>query len=252
MKALLLLLTSYCCLPLPAQQSGVLRVEPAVVSKEIVVDNLDEDFEDVTSIVVTNNSGRTIELVRETVARRQPRAWTFQTLDRVSRATPFVNTESEQQNGRRITLGPGQSATFYVTLRPDGVTGSGSTELRFSDLTFPGAILATATVESSVVQRNAPPVAAASEAARPAPVTLRLYPNPASDNFFVEAPRNVRIGRVEVTNTLGRQIATFKGESGPQGYDIAELPNGLYLISVFDESGKKVKTLRLLHRQFGA
>ena len=75
MKALLLFLAYCCCLALPAQQSGVLRVEPASINKEVVVDNLAEDFEDVTSVVVTNNSGRSVELVRELVSRRQPRAF---------------------------------------------------------------------------------------------------------------------------------------------------------------------------------
>ena len=40
---------------LQAQNSGVLRVEPAAVEKEVTRSTiLDEDFEDVTSVVVTN------------------------------------------------------------------------------------------------------------------------------------------------------------------------------------------------------
>ncbi|NJB85886.1 hypothetical protein GGR26_001654 [Lewinella marina] len=238
------------CCPLAAQQGSPLRVEPAEISKQIVVDNLDEGFEDVTSVVVTNNSGRTIQLMRETVSRPRPRAWTYRALDRVSRATPYVVSEAEQHNGRHISLGPGQSATFYVVMRPDGVTGSGSTEIRFTDLTLPGTVLATASITTTVTQQaQTPPTAIET---RPTPTTVRLYPNPAVDKFFVEAPRGVRIGRVEVTNTLGRQIRSFTGEAGSEGYDIEHLPDGLYLISIFDDGGKKLKTLRLLHRQFGA
>ncbi|MBB4080484.1 hypothetical protein GGR28_003118 [Lewinella aquimaris] len=252
MKTALFSLSLLLVSPLWAQNGSILRVEPAEVSKEIVVDNLDEHFEDVTSVVVTNNSTRTIQLVREAVQGRQPRSWRYETVDRLSRSTPYVMSENEQRNGRHIPLSPGQSATFYIVLKPDGVTGKGTTELKFSDLTIPGTILASATVSTTLTQRAAAAPAIPEVEIRPSPTTVRLYPNPAVDKFFVESPRGTRVGRVEVTNTLGRQIRSFSGESGPDGYDIRELPDGLYLISIFDEGGKKLKTLRLLHRQFGA
>ena len=214
------------------------------------MDNLDEHFEDVTSVVVTNNSARTIQLVKQEIAGTQPRAWSYRAFDRVSRATPYVRTASEQQGGRQISLPPGQSATYYVTLQPDGVTGTGSIQLRFSDLTLPGTVLATATVRTNL-SRSQGVEQEAVEVDR-TPTTVRLYPNPATDRFFVEAPRGTRIGRVEVTNTLGRQIKQFTGASGPEGYPIDQLPDGLYLISIYDTAGKKLRTLRLLHRQFGA
>ena len=247
MKTLLALLLLLCLPSLGAQQVGVLRVEPAEVSKEVVVDNLEEDFEDVTSLVVTNNSGRTINLAHDLIRLRQPAAWQFRALDRLSRTTPYVFTAKEQETGRQITLTPGQTATFYVVLRPDGIAGTGSTELRFSDLNFPGTTLATARVSTTISQR-----AATAESAARSATTVRLYPNPATDRFFVEAPRGTRISRVEVSNTLGRQMLSFDGPAGQDGYDIGKLPDGLYLVSIYDASGKKLKTLRLLHRQFGA
>ncbi|CAH1002502.1 hypothetical protein LEM8419_03381 [Neolewinella maritima] len=246
MKTLYLLLIFLTCTCLQAQDGGVLRVEPAEINKEVVVDNLEEHFEDVTSIVVTNNSGRSIRLARQTVRRPQPAAWSYRALDRLSRTTPYVLSANEQENGRYIPLAPGQSATFYVVLRPDGVTGSGSTELQFSDLTVPGATLATARVSTVIRQRAVVPVAA------PSPTSVRLYPNPATERFFVETPQGTTISRIEVTNTLGRQIRSFDGPADVNGYDIRKLPDGLYLISIYDTTGKKLKTLRLLHRAFGA
>ena len=253
MKTVYLLLTILLASCLRAQDTGVLRVEPAEISKEVTVDNLEEDFEDVTSVVVTNNSGRTIQLVRQRVRRSQPAAWSYRTLDRLSRTTPYVVTASEQENGRSIPLAPGQSATFYVVLRPDGVAGSGSTELRFSDQTVPGATLATARVSTVVRQRAMAASSAPPEVPGRAPApAVRLYPNPAIERFFVEAPRGTTIGRVELTNTLGRQIMSFDGPADSSGYDIRKLPDGLYLVSIYDNTGKKIKTLRLLHREFGA
>ncbi len=251
MKIAFFLLALLTLQPLRAQSGTVLRVEPAEISKEIVVDNLDEDFEDITSVVVTNNSNRTIQLVRDAVRRRQPSAWSYRTLDRLSRTAPYVMSESEQSNGRHIPLSPGQSATFYIVLRPDGVTGRGTTEVRFTDLTFPGTTLATAAVSTTLTQRQVAEQDPPGET-RSTPTAVRLYPNPATERFFVESPRGTTIGRVEVTNTLGRQVRSFQGDAGPTGYDIRPLPDGLYLITIYDDQGKKLKTLRLLHRQFGA
>ena len=232
----------------------MLRVEPAEISKEVIVDNLEEDFEDVTSVVVTNNSGRSIQLIHQSIRRSQPTAWSYRALDRLSRTTPYVLSATEQESGRFVPLAPGQSTTFYIALRPDGVTGSGSTELRFSDLTVPGATLATARVSTVVRQRAStlPAATAQDETSRSSVTAVRLYPNPATERFFVETPRGTNIGRIELTNTLGRQILTFEGPGDESGYDIRKLPDGLYLISIFDTSGRKIKTLRLLHREFGA
>jgi hypothetical protein len=246
---LLFVLACLIGLPLCAQTGGSLRVAAATVSKQIRVDELDDDFEDVTSVVVTNTSGRTVQLIRETVALQRPRGWSYQTLDRLSRTAPYVMTETEQSDGRVIPLGPGQSATFYVVLRPGGVAGSGRTELRFSDLSLPGTVLAAATISTQIARE---PTAEATPEARPPVTSVRLFPNPASDYFYVEAPRGTQIGQVKMTNTLGRQIRTFEGRPDTDGYDLRNLPDGLYLISIYDTTGKKLKTLRLLHRQSGA
>ncbi|MGB3799810.1 MAG: T9SS type A sorting domain-containing protein [Lewinella sp.] len=249
MKLLLPLLLLLPCLGMTAQSTPPLRVEPAEINKVIRVDNIDEDFEDVSTVVVTNNSGRTVQLLRESVVQESPRSWSYSALDRVSRATPYVLSEDQQATGRQISLRPGQSATFFVVLRPDGVAGNGTAELRFSDLTFPGTVLATATINTTLTRQDSD---TESTDSRANPTTVRLYPNPATDRFYVETPRSVRLGRVEVTNTLGRRLKSFTAESGSDGFDIENLPDGLYLISIYDDSGKKLRTLRLLHRRFGA
>lgn len=251
MKFTLFLLALVLVAPVAAQSGSPLRVEPTLVEKEIVVDFLDENFEDVTSVLVTNNSNTTLQLLRETVRKQQPQAWNYRSLDRMSRTAPYVMSATEQREGRQIALPPGESAVFYVVLRPDGMTGKGSTELRFTDLTLPGTVLATVSLTTVISQRTMEGEGQAADQ-RPAPTSVRLYPNPASDRFYVEAPRGTKVGRVEVTNTLGRQIQNYRGALEANGYDISSLPDGLYLISIYDTVGNKLKTLRLLHRQFGA
>ena len=155
----------------------------------------------------------------------------------------------EMDNDRIVQLAPGESAFFYVVLRPDGVLGEGSTEVRFYDLATPGSALVTTTFTTQITRRPATRDRAPEQ--RPAPTTVNLYTNPARERFFIESPANQPIGRVEISNTLGRMLKRFDRYDS-EGYDIEKLPDGLYLISIYDPSGKKLKTLRLLHRQFGA
>lgn len=262
MKTLLLLLFSIFGLTLSAQPSS-LRVEPANVVKEVVVDDLDEDYQDITTVTVTNTSRRDVQLVQRAEVKTAPRSWAYGVFGRRNQLAPYPMDRTDLDEGRPVRLGAGQSASFVLVLQPDGISGEGTVEVVFSDMNVPGKTLATAVFSTKILRRprvdaGSPPdlgTEAASRpaaASRPTPTTVRLYPNPARENFFVEAPPGTDIGRVEVANTLGNRLRKFNGPAGPDGYDIENLPDGLYLVYIYDKNGKKLKTLRLLHRRFGA
>lgn len=240
-----------CCLSVltVSAQGEVLSIEPRLVNKTISISEFDEDFEDVTTVAVTNISRKTVQLVQERNDDNSPRAWSYGSSVRSSKRAPYLETVDAEDEA--TTLRPGETAIIMVYLRPDGIAGDGEVGLRFSDLTAPNRILGEATIRSTVRRIKGTGGSRAS-VGRPVPTTVGLYPNPAKDNFFVEAPRGQSIGRVEIMNTLGRTMRTFDRPAGEEGYNIKNLPNGLYLISVYDDKGKKVKTLRLLHRSFGA
>lgn len=257
MKALLPLLFLALSVCVYAQRSA-LRVEPATVVKDVIVDDLDEEYQDITTLTVTNDSPRSIQLVRKQVIIGKPASWVYGTFSRRNRNAPYVISESTTSNDQPVGLAPGESATFHVVLQPDGVAGDGRMEVHFSDLNVPGQLLGKAVVTTEIIQRAGPVAAPVnsnvsdSGTAQGVPTTVRLYPNPARERFFVETPPGIKLGRIEVSNTLGKRILLFDRPAGKDGYDVEDLPDGLYLISIFDDKGKKLKTLRLLHRQFGA
>ncbi len=256
MKAPLLFLLMVLSICSYAQRSD-LRVEPATVAKDVVVDDLEEDYQDITTITVTNDSRRLMQLVRRQRIIGKPAAWKYGTFSRRNYNTPYNISAVEKTDNQPVMLSPGESATFHVVLEPDGVAGDGRVEIEFSDLTVPGSVLGKAVITSEIIQREGPNTTPGTSpgnvgGSSTVPTTVRLYPNPARERFFVEAPPGVKIGRVEVSNTLGSRLRKYDRPAGKEGYDVEELPDGLYLISIYDDKGKKLKTLRLLHRQFGA
>lgn len=253
---LFLLVSSFVCFA----QSSDLRVEPANVVKEVVVDDLDADYQDITTVTVTNTSRRTIQLVKEQVVIGKPSVWRYGVFNQRNRSSPYQLSASDPNASKPITLSPGESAVFHVVLQPEGLVGDGRIEVRFFDLTVPGKQLGKAVIASEIVERTGTAPTAtednSSESsggdARPVPTTVRIYPNPARENFFVEAPPGTSLGRLEISNALGNRLRKFDRPPGKDGYNVSDLPDGLYLISIYDKQGKKLKTLRLLHRQFGA
>lgn|GEM_PF-1137150 len=255
MKSLLLSLLSVFSFVCYAQTSD-LRVEPANVVKEVVVENLDKTYQDITTITVTNESLRTMQLVREQVIIGKPSVWRYGIFNRRTRNAPYQLSNSSPDAGDPILLSPGESMVFHVVLQPEGLAGDGRVEVRFTDLTVPGRLIGKAVIASEIVHRTsvspAPNSGGGAENSRPVPTTVRIYPNPARENFFVESPPGTRVGRIEISNALGNRLRKFNRPSGKEGYNVSDLPDGLYLISIYDKQGKKLKTLRLLHRQFGA
>ncbi|MEM9930792.1 MAG: T9SS type A sorting domain-containing protein, partial [Bacteroidota bacterium] len=236
-------------------QRGELRVEPSTISKDVVVADLDKDYQDVTTVMVTNGARRVIQLAYRQRVVGKPAVWRYGTFN--SNGSGSYVISSAPARSPSVNLSPGQSASFAVVLEPRGQAGDGRIEIEFFDRNAPNSVLGRAVVTSEILERKNPRTAAPSgsnlgRSSSAVPTSVRLYPNPARERFFVEAPPGVKIGRVEVSNTLGSRLRKYDRPSGKEGYDVEELPDGLYLISIYDDKGKKLKTLRLLHRQFGA
>ena len=243
-------------LPALGAQDG-LQMEPTRMDKYITLDKLESDFRDVTNVVVTNETSRSVKAVARVDRQNAPAAWRFRVYGTRSNRSPYQLSRELTTKGQGMTLKPGQSATFYVELDARRELGNGAATITFTDELTGGALGGSFGLKVSIAERpeatgERPLVRTNKKSRRPPAKTLMLYPNPARERFFVDTPPGIRIGRVDITNALGKRLRRVDGPANEDGYDIYDLPDGLYLITLYDDRGKKLKTMRLLHRRFGA
>ena len=71
---------------------------------------------------------------------------------------------------------------------------------------------------------------------------LRIYPNPVTSTF--EIGESERVANIKVINMVGREVRDFDFIEGGK-YDIADLPQGMYLVQLRDADEKVIHTQRV-------
>ncbi len=75
---------------------------------------------------------------------------------------------------------------------------------------------------------------------------LMVYPNPATN--FIMLKNSTGVKEVRIFNLIGRQVANFLDVEKGQSYPVADLPNGMYLVQLIDESNDIMSTHRMNKR----
>lgn len=76
--------------------------------------------------------------------------------------------------------------------------------------------------------------------------TLTIYPNPFV-NYIKINDNDDLVREVVVYNLLGKKMKTFPATSG-KSYNVSNLPRGYYLIQLFGERNKIIRTQRINKR----
>jgi len=67
---------------------------------------------------------------------------------------------------------------------------------------------------------------------------LRIFPNPAQSEIYLETPFSEKINRVEIYSATGSLVKRSQDVGQNQRLSVKELPNGLYTLMIFSESGR--------------
>ena len=77
---------------------------------------------------------------------------------------------------------------------------------------------------------------------------IKVYPNPATHYIMLSKVQAVR--KIKILSLIGNAIKTYKVQALEEKYDVADLPNGLYLVQLLDYKNKVITTQRLNKRWY--
>ncbi len=75
---------------------------------------------------------------------------------------------------------------------------------------------------------------------------ISIYPNPATSYISINQDENIK--QIMFFNLLGRNLKTITNVVKGQQYDVTDLPNGMYLVQIIDNTNKILTTQRVSKR----
>ena len=231
---LLFVLTTFCSTV--SAQNYTVTPNPAYGVAD--TDDVNTEPDDVVAYAhITNNTSDTIYMRWERIVNEKPECWETAVCD-VDLCYYFtINTVDFKLPPNLV------DGEMLVHAYPGGEPGASPTigeaevVVKLSDLNNPADSLILEyyfTVTGSAIC-----ITSVSEVERE---SLKIYPNPASDNFSLTETQEIQ--QLVVYNILGHQVRTFEVNGG-ETYNISDLPNGVYLVGMIDRDFEIVKTVKL-------
>lgn len=239
-----LLLAFFFCYSLSLLAQDQLRMQPAIIKKQVNIALDDISYEEILKVVVSNTTNRTLKLRWDKKIIYQPYSWESQICDKENSYPPGVDSNFDPIQGvvAPINLAPGESFDLLLTLLPYNTTGQCRIEVLFRELNKPDQLVGTAVFQVNIIDTKDQAAVKAGDQG------VRIYPNPVHDRFFLD--NTPSLSRIDIYNTLGRRVKSFSNPQIGDSYDATDLPQGVYLISLVDDQGKVIRTMRLLRRDF--
>lgn len=242
MKNTLLFLLSICFLTnLSAQIEVLLSPEPIITIEE------DADIHTLIDLTgqaeLINSSDETIELRWEIFVMETPNDWKWLVSDKYISYTPGVTTNINEVNSIPVVLEPGEVSYLNVSIFLDDTPGVGRALMKLSLVDAPDDFLYTGTYIFCV---NSPESCDALVATEDIITSdIQLYPNPAGDYFFLT--ENDEVDQLLIYDLTGRLVQRLN-TTLDQRYDIADLPSGLYTITLINEQAERLTTRKLIKK----
>ncbi|MFK7932082.1 MAG: T9SS type A sorting domain-containing protein [Saprospiraceae bacterium] len=236
-QTLLLILFCFTSL-LAVGQSSPIQFEAETIDfqKEITEDNGDDFFSFIAKGKITNVSNETINVKWARVFTEGPEEWDSQTCDFNSCWAPVVvsNIDEALELNEPLILAPGDTSNMDVYVNPNFVGGMGTFEIRLSTAENPNDILTTATYNFDLSTVTSVDDFNYNE--------IRVFPNPTTE--YIQMDYTEGVDELVVYNLVGQPVRRFAVQNGVR-YDVGDLTDGIYLLSLVNYERGIVKTLRV-------
>ena len=204
-----------------------LRGQDFLIEEPVLVKGSTVDYEVKVKTTIRNTTGDFLHLQWDRLE-NVPEGWKTLVCDPQTCWTPEFSSSE-------FVLSPNQKAVLYISFMPDGKSGEGSVSLRVNGQ---GKKTAAAKVVTFNVLVEGDDVSKSMALKQ-----LKVLPEPTVSYFSLSHVEGVKV--VEVYNLLGNIVKRFAVERKDEKYFIRELPKGLYFVSMLDESGLVMKTVRM-------
>jgi hypothetical protein len=207
----------------------LLQAQQLLVSSTYAVQQGRNNEEIVPSVVVKNNSNRSMDLRWERVKNNLPYGWESVVCDKQCYSTLVES--------RTFTLSAGESLSdFRVGFRPNGIDGAGNTEIRIYEVKNPSNSV-TVSFTGNAQQSNNSNNSVSNN-------ILTIYPNPATEHIMLQ-DSNGEVKFLEVYNVMGRKVLDFTIVNSSAKYDVSELSRGMYMVRMLDKYKNIIRTQRI-------
>jgi len=185
---------------------------------------------------IKNNTTETINVSWERTLEDLVDGWTSSICDE-----SICYPSGQSMNINPITIAPGDSAKIKVQFNPnyDNLFGASMVEIRVIAKAAGTADTITASFLSEVYATGIEDVFIEEK-------TVDIYPNPVINQLFLELNNYPEASIVEVYNMVGKRVEQFFIENVGeiQKYDLFDLQEGMYFISLLDNNNQLLETKR--------
>ena len=204
---------------------ATVTITPGIVNSTVNPDS----FEIKGKATLKNTSSQIKRFVWQRNIISLPSAWQSLVCDINQCWTSGVNASPDT-----IVLAANGTSNLDAYVRPNRTSGSATIEIKVTEVgntsnTVTGRYLFTSTTATREFLKSGS--------------SVRIYPNPTTDYFMLSDNSDV-VERVIIYNIIGRQVKSYKAIDNFK-YTVNDLPEGIYIIRLLNNSSNTVKTIRL-------